>query len=51
MVKIATRKKSNTNVTSTPEELAHTLQMHLQAVAVELEGQSREIVFGEELLG
>jgi hypothetical protein len=38
-------------VTGTPNELADTLQKHLQIVAVELEGQKREMVFGEELLG
>lgn len=50
-VRIATRKKINTNMTDTSDELADRLRNHLQIVAVELEGQKREIIFGEELLG
>lgn len=50
-VKIATRKKTNSNVTGASDELAERLRSHLQIVAVELEGQKREIIFGEELLG
>lgn len=47
----ATKKKTNANVTGTSDELAATIQMHLQIVAVELEGQKREMIFGRELLG
>lgn len=50
-VKIATRKKTNTGTSDKSDELADTPRKYLQTVVVELEGQKREIIFGEELLG